>query len=71
MAIMNATKAAPFGAITAYRAIHAVEAAVNSLTAWNARRNTYKQLSALSVRELEDIGLTIADVEELTKGTFR
>jgi uncharacterized protein YjiS (DUF1127 family) len=62
MSTMNLTTAAPFGAITTYRAISAVETALNSLKAWNAKRITHKQLNALSIRELEDIGLTGAQL---------
>jgi len=58
-----ATNAAPFGAITTFRAIRAVENAVGSLIAWNAKRITHKQLNALSVHELEDIGLTEANLK--------
>lgn len=71
MATIAITKAAPFGAISAFRAVNAVEAVLNSLMTWNARRNTYKVLSALSARELEDIGMTRADVEDINKGIFR
>ena len=70
MAIYNETKAAPFGAITTFRAIRALEAVKDNFVAWNAKRNTYKQLSALSTRELEDIGMTRADVENLNAGFF-
>lgn len=71
MATFTTTKAAPFGAITTFRAIHALETAKNNFVAWNAKRNTYKQLSALSTRELEDIGMCRGDVENLNTGFFR
>ena len=71
MATMNPTNAAPFGAISTYRATRAVEAAVNSLVVWNAKRKTYKMLDRLTNRELEDIGMTRADVEALNTGIFR
>ncbi len=71
MATMNPTNAAPFGAISTYRATRAVEAAVNSLVVWNAKRKTYKMLDRLTNRELEDIGMTRADVEALNTGLFR
>ena len=63
MATIIATNAAPFGAITTYRAIHAVEAAVSSIKSWNSKRKTYNQLSALTARELDDIGMSRADIE--------
>jgi uncharacterized protein YjiS (DUF1127 family) len=70
MATLNTTKPAPFGAITTFRAIHALENAKNGFTAWNANRKTYKQLSALTARELEDIGLSRMDVENMNTGFF-
>lgn len=70
MAYFNTTKTAPFGAITTYRAVKALEAVKISFVAWNAKRATYKELSALSVRELNDIGMTRADVENLNAGFF-
>ncbi|MFK5998398.1 MAG: DUF1127 domain-containing protein [Rhodobacterales bacterium] len=63
MATIIATNAAPFGAITTFRAIRAVESAVNGLIAWNAKRITFKQLNALSIHELEDIGITEATLK--------
>ena len=71
MAILNTTKAAPFGAIATFRAVRAMEVVKDSFVGWNAKRNTYKQLNALSTRELEDIGITRADVENLNTGFFR
>ena len=70
MAIVNTTKAAPFGAVTTYRAIHALESVKSNFMEWNAKRKTYKQLSALTSRELEDIGLSRADLENLNTGFF-
>ncbi len=71
MAVYHETKAAPFGAITTFRVIRALEAVKNSFAMWNAKRTTYKQLSKLSLRELDDIGITRADVEDLNSGFFR
>jgi len=70
MATLNTTKPAPFGAIATFRAIHALENAKNGFVAWNANRKTYKQLSALTSRELEDIGLSRMDVENMNTGFF-
>jgi len=71
MAILNTTKTAPFGAIATFRAVRALEVVKDSFVGWNAKRNTYKQLNALSTRELEDIGITRSDVENLNTGFFR
>lgn len=63
MTTMNSTFAAPFGAITTFHAIRAVETAKSSLVAWNANRKTVKQLNALGARQLEDIGLCPAELQ--------
>jgi uncharacterized protein YjiS (DUF1127 family) len=70
MATLYTTKPAPFGAITTFRAIHALENVKNAFAAWNANRNTYNQLNALTARELEDIGLSRMDVENMNNGFF-
>ena len=63
MTTITATHAAPFGAITTFRAIHAVETAINSLIAWNANRQTNKALNALTLRQLDDIGLAPKELQ--------
>lgn len=70
MAYVNTTTAAPFGAIAAYRAISAVETALNSLSAWNKGRKSNKQLNALSARGLDDIGLAYGDTKNLYTGLY-
>lgn len=62
MTSITTTHAAPFGAITTFRAIHAVETAINSLIAWNAKRQTKKVLSTLTLRQLDDIGLASSEL---------
>lgn len=42
-----------------------------ALAAWNDARMTRKSLSALSARELEDIGLSYADIEAVANRTLR
>jgi uncharacterized protein YjiS (DUF1127 family) len=63
MAAVETTRPAPFGAITTYRAIHALSNAVSMVAAWNDARITRKVLSKLSDRELDDIGLCRGDIE--------
>lgn len=41
---------------------------VARLIAWNDARQTRKVLSALSDRELDDIGLTRSDIEDIATG---
>ena len=41
-----------------------------AITAWNDARITRKSLSKLTARELDDIGLTFADIDVIaTRGT--
>lgn len=70
MSTMNLTNTAPFGAIATYRAINAVETALNSLSAWNKNRKSNKQLNALSVRGFDDIGLAYGDAKNLYTGLY-
>lgn len=70
MTTITQTTAAPFGAIATYRAIHAIETALDSLIAWNMKRKTYMKLNALNTRTLEDIGLSRADVDTMKIAFF-
>ena len=44
-----------------------VKAIGEAIVAWNTRRITRDQLAKLSIRELDDIGLTLADADEITR----
>lgn len=63
MAAYETSRAAPFGAISTYRAIQFVSNVFAELSAWNDARVTRKVLGNLSDRELEDIGLCRGDIE--------
>lgn len=65
MAAVETTRPAPYGAITAYRAINALSNAVMVFQAWNDARVTRKALSKLSDRELDDIGLCRGDLDSI------
>lgn len=39
--------------------------AVATISAWNDARITRKSLSKLTARELDDIGLTVGDIEKI------
>ena len=58
------TAVAPFGAITVHRIVTAVSNAAATLRSWNDTRRTVNALRALNPTQLEDIGLTMADVED-------
>lgn len=57
MAYYEGPRPAPFGAITIYRAVSAVEALVAAVRRWHIARRTERELSRLSNHELADIGL--------------
>ena len=63
MAAYESSRAAPFGAISIFRAVQFVSAGFASLSAWNDARVTRNSLAKLSDRELDDIGLCRADVD--------
>jgi len=54
---------APFGATTVYRVTSALTGMADRVRAWNDTRHTVKALRGLTPRQLDDIGLTPADVE--------
>ena len=60
MSHIAGNRPAPFGAITIYRATEALTGAADALRAARMRRGT--ALAAFSPAQLEDIGLSIADV---------
>ena len=63
MASYETSRAAPFGAISIFRAVQSVSETVGAFQAWNNARKTRSALNALSNRELDDIGLCRADIE--------
>ncbi len=63
MAKTMTAAAAPFGAITVHRVVTAVLGVFDNIRAWNDYRRTVNALRALSPDQLDDIGLTTADVE--------
>ncbi|MCT4683753.1 MAG: DUF1127 domain-containing protein [Roseicyclus sp.] len=44
---------------------------VGKIAAWNDARVTRKGLSALSDRELDDLGLVRGDIDDIANGTFK
>ena len=64
------TQPVPFGALTTHRLVSAVSNWMAELRRWNQIRRTVNELSRLSPRQLDDIGLTPADVNRLADGSF-
>jgi uncharacterized protein YjiS (DUF1127 family) len=65
MAAFETARSAPFGAITTYHIIRFVGDMMDRVIVWNDARVTRNALAKLSDRELDDIGLTRADVYEI------
>jgi uncharacterized protein YjiS (DUF1127 family) len=64
------TPAAPFGAITTHRIVTAVMGVVATLRGWNDTRRTIAVLRSLNADQLEDIGLSRADIEKFGSRGF-
>jgi uncharacterized protein YjiS (DUF1127 family) len=65
MAAIETTRRAPFGAITTFRFVQAIDRAISAVADWNDARITRKTLDSLSDRELDDIGLTRGDIDRI------
>ncbi|MCA3439936.1 MAG: DUF1127 domain-containing protein [Rhodobacter sp.] len=65
MAAFETTRPAPFGATSTYHFIQFVSNVLATVKGWNDARVTRKALSALSDRELDDIGLCRADIDRI------
>ncbi|MDG1279910.1 MAG: DUF1127 domain-containing protein [Pseudorhodobacter sp.] len=65
MATFETARSAPFGAITTYQIIRFFGDIMDRLVVWNDARVTRNALAKLSDRELDDIGLTRADLYEI------
>ena len=68
MAHAITTTTVPFGAITVHNVVSSLSAAVDEIRAWNERRRTVAILSQLDQRQLDDIGLMPADIEDIRNG---
>ena len=64
MASIPTSRTAPFGAVTTFRAVGVVESVIESIKTWNTKRRTRVVLNTLTDRELDDIGLCRADLNE-------
>lgn len=63
MSSFETSSVAPFGAVTLYRFVQSLSAALEAVKAWNSARITRKSLNRLSNRELDDIGLCRGDID--------
>lgn len=67
MASTVRTQTAPFGAITVHRIVRAFAKAAEAFRQWREVRRTVNALRRLTPAQLDDIGLTPADVEEIAR----
>jgi uncharacterized protein YjiS (DUF1127 family) len=65
---MAVTTNRPLGA--GFRAYGVLAAIVGRIAAWNDARVTRKALSKLTDRELDDLGLTRGDIEDIAVGRY-
>ncbi|NDW46396.1 DUF1127 domain-containing protein [Ruegeria sp. PrR005] len=56
---------APLGAVTVLRVVDLFISAKDAVVSWNESRLTRKALSVLTDAQLDDIGLTRADIAKL------
>ncbi|GAA6194830.1 DUF1127 domain-containing protein [Pseudophaeobacter sp.] len=56
---------APLGAVSVLRLVDGIMNFKTNLVEWNESRQTRKALSQLSAAQLEDIGVTRADIDKL------
>ena len=56
---------APLGAVSVLRLVDGIMNFKTNLVEWNESRQTRKALSQLSAAQLEDIGVTRADIDTL------
>ncbi len=67
MAIMEPPRPVPFGAISILRTVQFFQDLREGFGVWNNRRTTRKELSRLSDRELEDIGICRGDIDTIVR----
>jgi len=66
MAMIQKTAQLPFGAITAHKVSSALYRAIEAVEKWFETRRTIAELERLSPEQLDDIGLTRADIANLS-----
>lgn len=65
MATLNVNKPAALSSILALNVVDSIEAAKAAYAKWNTRRATLNELSKLSDRELNDIGVSRSEIRYL------
>ena len=66
MAITYTPAVAPMGAVAIHRAVTAVSGLFVAIRDWNDARRTVAALSRLNADQLDDIGLTRADIGRMS-----
>ncbi len=66
----NLTRTLPFGALTVHTIVNVFAGLRESFRDWLRARNTLHELDRLTQAQLDDIGLTRADIELLESRTW-
>jgi uncharacterized protein YjiS (DUF1127 family) len=67
MSIAHTNKTAPFGAETVHHVVTFFGEVAERISAWRERRRTVAMLRSLDADQLDDIGLTVADIEDFAR----
>ena len=67
MAIIETSRPAPFGAVSTFRVVNVIDAAIAKLVSAYRTNKTEKALQNLSNTQLEDIGIERAQIQAVAK----
>ena len=71
MSVFESNRSVPLGAVSAFRLTSLVEQVFASVRAWYLARETARVLEDLSNRELDDIGISRADIPTVAEQLAR
>ena len=71
MAIIETSRAVPFGAVSTFRIVTLIDTTINNVVGAYKAHQTQKALQALSNAQLEDIGIERATIEQVAQRAFQ
>lgn len=71
MTTLETNRSTPLGAVTTLRIVSFVERGIHAFVAWRSARATAKALTALSDKQLRDIGLHRGDIVDVADALAR
>lgn len=71
MAVIPNSSQAPFGAISVFRFVSKIEQSFQALGMWQRARKAEAELSRLTDRELDDIGLVRGDISHVVQDVMK